>query len=853
VPLVFALFFVSGAACLILETVVRRLVGLYAGTEATATSLTLALFLGGLAAGAAAAGPWADRARRPLRLYALLEAGAGLTSAAAVALLAHGRDVLLAPVRACGPGALGDLVTAGIVAAIVLPPATLMGGTLPAIARYAVDEASRIVTPVARLYAINTLGAAVGAAVAGFVLFEALGISETGYLGAALSLAASGAAIAAGRGLPAADPARTRASAPARAGDVAAPGVALACAASCGIAALGYEVIWTRLLAVPLRSYAYSFSLMLALLLLGIVAGAALAGRHERASPRVLAMLAWAQILGAAWVAASVAWLPWVLRPAAEGSGFGAFLWNGLLRATPVVLPPTLASGLAFPLAIGLYVAAPGRAASGIGRLYAANTAGAITGALAAALLLMPSLGASRALALLAAIGAAGGAVAAAALPRGRAARAAAIAVLGACLLAAAATPTRLAAAFSRPARDGEDASQRLYFAEGANDTVSVVRRSYGFKDPDAKSMIVNGIAMTATVKPVWRYMAAEGHLPALHAPPGRALVVCVGTGITLAAVASHRTVDAVDAIDLSGAVLGALPVFRRENEGVAENPKVRLARADGRHHLATTPLRYALITLEPPPPVVAGSVHLYTLDFYELCKRRLAPGGVLAQWLPLHAQSEASARAVARTFLDAFPHAALWLPSIRDAVLIGSEAPLHLDPSRLLAAYADPATRANLAAAYLETPEALLGTYLLDRDGIARWSAGADRITDDRPSMEFFLRYGRTMSDREIGALVDVPPGSLSAMLGDGAPPGLLEAARAARAAHRAYLRAEIDADVAAARAAAIPGSGTRFGLYRLGCDAPQLETLRRDTSEGEPWRRQLAACERLVPGALP
>jgi len=465
----------------------------------------------------------------------------------------------------------------------------------------------------------------------------------------------------------------------------------------------------------------------------------------------------------------------------------------------------------------------------------------------------MPSLGASRALALLAAIGAAGGAVAAAALPRGRAARAAAIAVLGACLLAAAATPTRLAAAFSRPARDGEDASQRLYFAEGANDTVSVVRRSYGFKDPDAKSMIVNGIAMTATVKPVWRYMAAEGHLPALHAPPGRALVVCVGTGITLAAVASHRTVDAVDAIDLSGAVLGALPVFRRENEGVAENPKVRLARADGRHHLATTPLRYALITLEPPPPVVAGSVHLYTLDFYELCKRRLAPGGVLAQWLPLHAQSEASARAVARTFLDAFPHAALWLPSIRDAVLIGSEAPLHLDPSRLLAAYADPATRANLAAAYLETPEALLGTYLLDRDGIARWSAGADRITDDRPSMEFFLRYGRTMSDREIGALVDVPPGSLSAMLGDGAPPGLLEAARAARAAHRAYLRSEIDADVAAARAAAIPGSGTRFGLYRLGCDAPQLETLRRDTSEGEPWRRQLAACERLVPGALP
>jgi spermidine synthase len=374
---------------------------------------------------------------------------------------------------------------------------------------------------------------------------------------------------------------------------------------------------------------------------------------------------------------------------------------------------------------------------------------------------------------------------------------------------------------------------------------VAVVRRDYGFRDADAKSVIVNGIAMTATVKPVWRYMAAEGHLPALFAPnPSRGLVICVGTGITLSALASEESVTSIDAVDLSESVLAALPVFERENRRVYRDPKVNVVHADGRHVLELSDGRYGLITLEPPPPIVAGSVHLYTLDFYRLCRSRLEPGGVVAQWLPLHAQSLASAQATARTFLEAFPFVQLWLPSIRDAVLIGSDRPLRLDPERVRAAYATPATRASLDAAYFESPEALLATFLLDREGVARWSAGADLITDDRPRIEFFRRYGATMPDREIATLLAPPLPGLDEILGKNPDPAFRSAVEAERRAHLLYLQAEIDKDPARSRDAALASRATRFGLYRLGCDEPQLDALRADPAGLAQWRKQADMC---------
>jgi len=294
--------------------------------------------------------------------------------------------------------------------------------------------------------------------------------------------------------------------------------------------------------------------------------------------------------------------------------------------------------------------------------------------------------------------------------------------------------------------------------------------------------------------------------------------------------------------------VLAALPVFDRENRSAYRDPKVNVVHADGRHFLELSDRRYGVITAEPPPPIVAGSVHLYTLDFYRLCRAHLAPGGVVAQWLPLHSQNLASAKATARTFLEAFPYAQLWQPSIRDAVLIGSDRPLVLNQEQLRAAYADPETRASLNAAYFETPEALLGTYLLDRNGVAQWASGADVITDDRPWIEFFRRYGGTMSDPEIATLFTPTPGAIDDVLGNDADPAFRSAVASERDTHLLYLRAEIVKDPARSRQAALASRATRFGLYRLGCDEPQLAALRADPGGEDAWRKRVELCRGLI-----
>jgi spermidine synthase len=588
---------------------------------------------------------------------------------------------------------------------------------------------------------------------------------------------------------------------------------------------------------------------MLSLFLLGLVLGALALARFEHRIGDALTALAVVQLAAASYVAASVVWLPGVLALPSEGrGGLAAFLWNGFLCAGPVVIPPTILSGMSLPLAVRVFSGETERPGNAVGTVYAANTFGSIAGALAAGLWLLPAFGASRSLALLATCGAIAGAIAAVVAWGSDAKVWTSIAIAAGCVVAVFLPQGPFVEAFSRTERS-HATGPTVFYSEGATDTVAVIRREYGFRDAEAKTILVNGISMTATVKRVWRYMAAEGHLPALFAPqPSRGLVICVGTGITLGALASHDSITAIDAVDLSESVLAALPVFDRENRSAARDPKVNIVHADGRHFLELSDRRYGVITAEPPPPIVAGSVHLYTLDFYRLCRAHLAPGGVVAQWLPLHSQSLASAKATARTFLEAFPYVQLWQPSIRDAVLIGSERPLQLNQEALRAAYAAPNTRASLNAAYFETPEALLGTYLLDRNGIAQWAGNADVITDDRPRIEFFRRYGPAMSDPEIGTLLTPAPGATDDVVGVDADPAFRSAVEAERDTNRLYLSAEIVKDPARSREAALASRATRFGLYRLGCDGPQLDALRAEPAGEDAWRKRVELCRGLT-----
>jgi spermidine synthase len=847
----YALYFLSGAAALVLEAVFLRQATWLFGSAATATALVLAAFMGGLALGSALLGPVADRTSRPLRLYGLVEIGTGISGGVVVWLLGSGREALLVPLRAAPRGGPGLAAEAALALAILLVPTVLMGGSLPILGRLVVREPGRMLGSFGVLYGLNTLGGAVGALSAGFFLFERVGISRSGWLAGALDVAVGVTALVLDRIAGVAAPPQHPPPPVTAAVEETPAVVRRACYAAAGIggaAMLGYEVVWTRLLSLPMRSYAYSFSLMLSLFLLGLVLGAlalaAFAGRVRRP----VTLLVWAEFGSALYVASSLLWMPPLLAPA-EGSGFGSFLMASAARAALVVLPPTFLSGMALPLAVRAVSGGRDRLARRIGGVYAVNTAGAIAGALAAGLVFLPLLGAPRSLGVLAVLNGAAGALIVAATTRSSRNRALAFGLAALCALPALFPQDRFLGGFLAASRGREKIAGVLLYHEGATDTVAIVKKNYGFHDPEAKSLITNGVAMSATVKPVWRYMAMEGHLPVLLAPrPSRALLICLGTGITLGAIASHPAIASIDAVEMSEGVIEGLPVFEAENAGAFRDPRVRIVREDGRHFLETSDERYDVVSLEPPPPVVAGSAHLYTRDFYEIVKRHLAPGGVVAQWLPLHAQSLASARMAARTFLNAFPHVQLWLPSIRDAVLVGSERPLAMDLVRLRGAYAEPGTSANLKAAYLETPEAFLATFLLDRAGIERWAGGAPEVTDEHPLMEFFLRQGGTLKDPEIETLAVLPQGGWPWVRG--LDPATRASVVTENGALRLYLESEIRGDATAGFEAARRSRGTEFYLYRMGCATAQRAFLESRAAEYPGSSEQLRRCASFLSG---
>jgi spermidine synthase len=584
-----------------------------------------------------------------------------------------------------------------------------------------------------------------------------------------------------------------------------------------------------------MRSFSYSFSLMLSLFLVGLTIGSASLALIAPRVRRPERLLAWLQIGSALYVASMPLWITTQLAPI-PASSFGEFLFRGALRTAVLVLPPTIVSGMSLPLAARCFSRGEGKVATDVGVVYGVNTTGAILGAPLAGLLLLPMIGAPASLVVLAVCQAlAGLAVFVSIAPRSGSVALAGL-LTAACLLPVGFDRGRFVTAFLEASRN-DRLGELLYFHEGVTDTVAVVRRDYGFHDPWAKSLITNGVAMSATVKPVWRYMAAEGHLPVLSArTPEKALLVGVGTGITLGAVASHPELRQIDVVELSRGVLGGLEQFEEENGGAYRDPRVRLLHDDGRRYLEMTRERYDVITLEPPPPIVAGSVHLYSLDFYRICIERLRAGGVVAQWLPLHAQSLESARMTAATFLEAFPNVTLWLPSIRDAVLIGSLEPAPLDPGRLDRAYANRRTRDNLDRAYLETPETLLGTFFLDRAGIEAWAGDAPLITDEHPLMEFFRHQGRTMGDAEIATLLLPEQGRLEDVVPLEGRERLLGAARQENAALRRYVRSGVEKDGRAGEDAIRLSSGTDFYRYRIGCAPEQIEYLRVTASAMPP-----------------
>ena len=280
---------------------------------------------------------------------------------------------------------------------------------------------------------------------------------------------------------------------------------------------------------------------------------------------------------------------------------------------------------------------------------------------------------------------------------------------------------------------------------EGPQDTTAVVDVRVGTAAPQ-RLIYSNGISYTGDNAPSRRYMRLLGHLPALLADdPGNSLVICIGTGMTAAALARHPEARLLELVDISPVVTRTLPLFTHVNDRVFADPRVVIHQADGRQFMGRTPRAYGVVTLEPPPPRAAGAASLYTVEMYQRARQAMRPAGVIAQWLPLHGLTDGELRLLTRTFLSVFPHAALFMLTPLEAALVGSPGPLAVDLPRLLSRLSPPRVQQSLrgigfqGASAEELAGEILGLAPLHGSELADLIGPGPVVTDDRPLVETF------------------------------------------------------------------------------------------------------------------
>jgi spermidine synthase len=663
-PALLLLFVASGCAALIYEVVWFQLLQLVIGSSAVSLGVLLGTFMGGMCLGSLLLPRYVTTDRHPLRVYAFLELGI----AAIGILVLFGMPLVSGMYTAwAGTGSAGIFLR-GIAAGIcLLPPTMLMGATLPAMSRW-VQTTPEGVSWLGFFYGGNTCGAVIGSLLAGFYLLRVHDMAFATYVAVALNIGVAVIALAISSLAPHEAVKEATGSVRAAAGSWS---IYVAIALS-GMTALAAEVIWTRLLSLLFGASTYTFSLILAVFLFGIGIGSSAGSAMARTTARPRVALGWCQMFlcGAiAWAAYMLALsLPyWPIDPSLAIDPWYNFHLD-LARGLFVMLPAAILWGASFPLALAAVASNgqdPGRLVGGV---YAANTVGAIVGALGGSLLLVTWLGSQHAQQALIIISGLSALLVLEPLPsaesKGRSAFAGTIPiVIGAVCAALLARNVpeipRVLVAYGRyAATRANQPMEIIYMGEGWNASVAVSRLPGGILNYH------NAGKVQASSEPQdMRLQRMLGHLTTLiPKDPSRVLVIGCGAGVTAGAVSIEPRLKQLTIAEIEPLVPKVVSTyFAEHNFDVVRNPKTRVHLDDARHYLLTTSEKFDAITSDPLDPWVKGAAMLYTREFFDIVKAHLNPGGVVTLFVQLYESNTEAVKSEIATFMEAFPNGIVW------------------------------------------------------------------------------------------------------------------------------------------------------------------------------------------------
>jgi predicted membrane-bound spermidine synthase len=771
--LVIACFFGSGCAGLVYQIVWARYLGLFLGHSSYAVVVVLASFMGGLALGNAWLGRRADAVRSPLAWYGWIEIAIGVYALGFPLFYHLLQDSFVGVASALGAGAgsrLGLKFVFGFLSLIL--PTVLMGATLPLLTRALVGRLDQLKQRLALLYGWNSAGALAGCLVGDFWWIPTLGLPGATWAAAGLNLAAGVAALwisrfPPGSWLPMPSSDAKKPGPEERTTDSAPPAysgfemrLAVLGAGISGFAAMLYEVVWTRLLALVLGSSTHAFSLMLMAVIGGIATGSAIVARWRR-DRGLLDAFGWAQaVLGLVLLVSmsTYALLPYGfaklgLLIARREEAYPVYAFLQALVCVVVIFGPALCLGVALPLAGRVATSDVRWAGRRVGLVFGVNTAGTVLGTVLTGLWLLPALGLARTFVLGAFLNLA---LAMIILRRERwrhrpsllawAAPAGVVAVtmggwwfqedwqesLTSGLWRSAQPPATVAAFRAQLGRD-----RMAYYRDGAGATVNVSEALEGGRTN--LTLKVNG-KPDASNGGDMKTQLLVGHLPMLLHPQAKeVLVVGLGSGVTAGAVARHPSLERLDVVEISPEVAEAAALFSQYNDDALHHPRVHLEIEDAKTFLLLTPRLYDVIISEPSNPWMAGVAGVFTQEFFLSCQDRLRTNGLMVQWVQTYESNDQAFNIVVRTFSSVFPYVSLWQCWQGDLLLVGSAEPRAVDLAAARARFDHPAIGADLARVGLTSFPFLLAHEMVTPQHTAFLAPDETPVhTDLRPVLEY-------------------------------------------------------------------------------------------------------------------
>lgn len=775
--IIFIFFFLSGFSSLVFEVLWERLLMQVFGSTTFAISTLLTAFMAGLALGSVIGGRVAAKIKRPLMVYGLLEGCIGLYGLLVPILLNQLPNLYGVIFNRY----LEDFYTFSLlrflaVFFILLIPTTLMGATLPIVSQWVAQREKLFEGSIGLLYGMNTLGACAGCFLAGFVILPRLGLQTTNLTFVIVNVALCVIVLLSRGRLKKHDEKREELNDDA----LNLQGVIqniepvtgwlrtalLTAFALSGLFSMSYQVLWTRAYVIVLGSSTYSFTVILVSFLIGLASGSAFISTQVKKMRRPIFWFALTQL--GVCLTATLAFffmdtLPELLfnrLRQSVASAYDVYAYNFFLVGLVVFLP-TFLQGMAFPLVVRALVKDREGSGKSVGRIYAFNTAGAISGSFIAGFVLMPKLGLSKAITLI--VGAnLLSAIVLAVLewraqtktqqdikPGGRWLAVASIIALGVFVFAPSIDKVRLTRGlfrvywsrelFSRK-KLAKDKPELLFYKDGVAVTTSIERRGKLITlKGNGKAEASDGADMaTQIMVGLLPFVFRSGHKE-LPIKQEVSIMVGYGSGVT-AGGSLQWPLKHLEVIEIEEAMIKASTFFNHVNHKPLEDPRMKLLISDGRNYLEYTDKKYDVIVSEPSNPWIAGVASLFTVEHFKRARRHLKPKGIFGQWVQLYEMRPENVKTIFATFAKVFKHVYVFssMPKGTDLILIGSESPIVLPADGFARAWAIDSVRKELNRAGLQDPHDLYGLSFMTPKEFHTFIQGAKLNTDDNGLLEF-------------------------------------------------------------------------------------------------------------------